>query len=95
VGQKVFCLTHSPELSCQTVVVKALEEGHNAKDVIWGMRSPGLWCTIDLSEMLERCGTEVEILKVQKCSNIVRVCSLMRETADAVDQLCPSALGEM
>jgi hypothetical protein len=77
------------------VVVKVLEEGHNAKDVIWGMRSPELWCMINLNGMLGTCAMEVVILKVQKHSNIVKVCFSRHETADAVDQLCLSALVKM
>ena len=47
---------------------------------------------IDLSEMLGRHVMEVEILKVQKCWNIVIICSLTHETVDAVALLFLSAL---
>jgi hypothetical protein len=80
---------------CQKVVVKALAGDHNAWDVIWGTRSPAPLCMIDLSETLGRYVMEVEILKVQKCWNIVTICSLKHETADAVVLLFLSALGKM
>jgi hypothetical protein len=80
---------------CQTVVVKALEEDHSVRDVIWGTRSPALSCMIDLSEKLGRYVMEVEILKVQKRSNIVTICSLTHERADAAALLYLSALGKM
>jgi hypothetical protein len=94
-GLKVVYRTHLLGSSYRKAVVKALEEDHNAKDAVWDMRSPGLLCTIHLSEMLERRGMEVEISRVQKCSNIVKVYFSTHGTADAVDQLCLSALATM